>query len=357
VDSLTQIALGAAVGHVVLGRRLGRRALVYGAVLGTVPDLDILVPMGGPIEDFTYHRGASHSWIMQLLLAPLLGWLFARWHPRRSRVSRGSSAGRGLGSGASSGTISTAAWIGFVLAIWWTHALLDAFTVYGTQLFWPWFPPPASIASIFIIDPLYTLPLLFCSAIAWRAGRGLSRRAWRANLVGVVLSSLYLLWSLGAQQLVLAGARDSLQERGLSAERILATPAPFNTLLWRLVVIDGDGRYLEGFDSLVDGAPVQWHERPRNAQLLASLEGEWSLRQLDWFTHGFWAVQREGDELVIEDLRMGLAPDYVFRFCIARVDEAGQVVPVEAERRRRAFRVTRLEWVWDRIWAPLPVLP
>ena len=41
MDSLTQIVLGAAVGEVMLGRKVGNRAILWGAVAGTIPDLDV----------------------------------------------------------------------------------------------------------------------------------------------------------------------------------------------------------------------------------------------------------------------------------------------------------------------------
>jgi membrane-bound metal-dependent hydrolase YbcI (DUF457 family) len=61
MDSLTQVVLGAAVAEAAIGRRVGRRAALFGAVLGTLPDLDVFVSFGGVVEDFVYHRGASHS--------------------------------------------------------------------------------------------------------------------------------------------------------------------------------------------------------------------------------------------------------------------------------------------------------
>ncbi|PIE25327.1 MAG: hydrolase [Planctomycetota bacterium] len=331
MDSLTQIALGAAVGHAVLGRKLGRRALVYGALLGTLPDLDVLVPMGGAIENFTYHRGASHSWLVHSAVAPLFAWGLARLHRARE--------------------ISLGRWICFVWSILFTHALLDVFTVYGTQVFWPLTTAPLALGSIFIIDPLYTLPLLVGCVLAWR--RKLAPGATRGVAVGLILSTLYLLWSLGAQRLVLSEAQASLAARGLPRLQVLATPAFFNTLLWRLVTIDGE-RYFEGFYSLVDGAPVEWHERPREASLVAPLASEWSLQRLQWFTHGFWAVEHEGDDLVLVDLRMGLYPNYVFRFRLGQCQGDGRVVPAPVERRRRPFDTGRLAWGFSRIWTPTP---
>ena len=61
MDSLTQITLGAALGEAVLGRQVGRKAMLYGAVCGTLPDLDVLLKFGDPVMDFTFHRSFSHS--------------------------------------------------------------------------------------------------------------------------------------------------------------------------------------------------------------------------------------------------------------------------------------------------------
>ena len=74
MDSLSHAVLGASVGVAVAGRRLGpRKAALTGAVLGTVPDLDILWDHGDPISNFVLHLGASHSLIIQALVTPLFG--------------------------------------------------------------------------------------------------------------------------------------------------------------------------------------------------------------------------------------------------------------------------------------------
>ena len=81
MDTVTQIALGAAVGEAVLGRRAGNKAVLWGAIAGTLPDLDVFVPLGDAVSDFTYHRSASHSLFVLALVAPLLAWLIGRIHP------------------------------------------------------------------------------------------------------------------------------------------------------------------------------------------------------------------------------------------------------------------------------------
>ena len=65
MDSITQFLLGASVASATLGTRLGARALLIGGVIGTLPDLDSFIPMGNAIDTMTYHRGFSHSVLVQ----------------------------------------------------------------------------------------------------------------------------------------------------------------------------------------------------------------------------------------------------------------------------------------------------
>jgi len=140
MDSLTQVALGSAVGYAVLGNKVGRKAVLWGAILGTLPDLDVFLPYGGSVEAFTYHRGFSHSFFVHLLISPLIVWLILKIHTGMQAYKT--------------------RWFWLVFLCLSTHALLDALTVYGTQLMWPLTEHPFAVSNMFIIDPLYTLPLL-----------------------------------------------------------------------------------------------------------------------------------------------------------------------------------------------------
>jgi len=140
MDSITQALLGATVQASLLGRWQGRKALLYGAVLGTLPDLDVIIDYGDAVADMTYHRGFSHSLFVLSLLAIALTWLARRFRPDPNYTGT---------------RLFLTIWL--VLA---THVSLDAFTSYGTQLFWPLTTPPVAWSSVFIIDPLYSVPLL-----------------------------------------------------------------------------------------------------------------------------------------------------------------------------------------------------
>ena len=328
MDSVSQIMLGAAVAAAV-APQVARRAVVYGAVLGTLPDLDTFVLAGlDPLRQFTEHRGWSHSLIVLTLAAPLLALL--SWQ-----------LDRGLRQ------ISRLRWWLAVSAVLITHPLLDAFTVYGTQLFWPLpFYPPTMWASLFIIDPLYTLPLLIAVIVLWRRA-GDPRRVRHAALVGLLLSSAYVGWSLYAKQLATERAEALLVAAGLPATQLLVSPAPFTTLMWRAVAVgpQGDG---EAFISLRPGAPQtvwRWTDTQPMARSAAMiLPGG---QRLHWFTHGFMRVMLAEHRLRIADLRMGADGDYFFVFDIGELQQ-GRWQPIDPERAERPRpRMDRLREIFQ----------
>ena len=72
-------------------------------------------------------------------------------------------------------------------------------TVYGTQLLLPFSDYPVGVGSVFIIDPLYTLPLIV-GILGWLWLRHRDpARAQRWNATGLALSTLYLGWTVAAQ--------------------------------------------------------------------------------------------------------------------------------------------------------------
>ncbi|MBA1149121.1 metal-dependent hydrolase [Ectothiorhodospiraceae bacterium WFHF3C12] len=311
MDSVTQIALGAAVGGAVMGRRAGWRAFAIGGLVGTLPDLDSFIPMGNPVADFTYHRGYTHALFVQTLAAPAIAWPI-----QRLRRASGESYGR---------------WLLTVWLILITHALLDAFTIYGTQLFLPFTDYPVGLGSIFIIDPLYTLPLIVGAfAAIWLGRRGAWRSGARWNAAGLVLSSLYLAWTAGAQQWMELRAGEALAAQGIPAERMLATPTPFNSLLWRVVAVGSDAHW-EGFLTVGDDREPDFHRYPHDPELLSGIEDTWAVQRLQAFTKGFYAVEERGDQIVITDLRMGQAGFYAFAFRVGKRNGVG-VEPISSAR-------------------------
>lgn len=331
MDSLTQIVLGGAVAAACAPARHRRAALLAGAALGTLPDLDIL-PLAllglDPVDNMTWHRGPSHSLLVLLPFAALLWWWLRRGGGRVAEAP--------------------VRWYWAITLALVTHPLLDAFTVYGTQLWWPLPPSPAMWSSVFIIDPLYTLPLLLACAVAWFARERPAARG--ALALGLALSTAYLGWSLLAKALVEREAERSLAALGLQDAPRFSVPMPFNTLLWRVVVMTPEG-FLEGERSLVaDAGPMRFRAHASDTRALAAVSDLPSVRRLLWFNHGFMKAEVREDRLVLSDLRMGAEPDYSFRFAVAEHDGAGwrAITPEQAAWPWEARR--RLAQMWERIW-------
>ncbi len=332
MDSLTQIVLGGAVAAACVPSSQRRRALVAGALLGTLPDLDVVVLALFDLDavgHMTWHRGPSHSLFVLALLGVAVWWL-----------ARRASAGVRL---------APVSWFAAIELALLTHPLLDALTVYGTQLFWPLPLRPVMISSIFIIDPLYTLPLLVAfGVVLWAGARPVARSALVA---GLVLSSAYLGWTLVAKALVERSAMAELAARGLLDAPRFSVPMPFNTLLWRMVVMTPDG-YLEGVRSLVaDDGPIVLEPHASDVQALAAVRPlSPALRRLDWFASGFLKGDVVDQRLVVSDLRMGAEPHYTFRFILAR-EEDGRWTAVQPEQLDWPWQAReQLGAMWQRIW-------
>ena len=330
MDSLTQITLGAAVGEAVMGHKVGRKALLWGAVCGTLPDLDVLLPYSDPVMDFTYHRSFSHSIFVLSLLTPLMVWLILKLHPKDLRYKKN--------------------WITLVWLCFMTHILLDCFTVYGTQIFWPFWDYPVGWASIFIIDPLYTVPLLL-GVIAALVMRRTSVRGHRFNNVTLTLTTVYLAWTVAAQAFVTNAVDYSLNRQSVSYDKLLVSPSPFNTFLWRIIAQETDGDYYEGYYSLFDGhSEVTINRYESQAELLTDLRSHWPVERLRWFTKGFYKVWQVDDSVVISDLRMGAEPGYVFSFIVAQEGNP-HLRPIPAQRLPANRDLSQLKNVWMRIWS------
>ncbi len=326
MDSLSQLALGSAVGVAVMGRRTPVwKAALWGGIAGTLPDLDAFIDHGDALRNMTFHRAESHSLVYLTLFAPALALLVAKLHGELGLFRR------------------------WWLALWLvliTHPILDWMTIYGTQLWIPFTDTPFGLGSMFIIDPLYTVPLLIGlgGALGLRNALGL-----RWNSVGLACSCLYLGWAAAAQWRVEQVADRALAAAGIPYEQLLATPTAFNTILWRVVAMT-EGGYVEGFYSLADPMPrIRFDRYSSNDALREALAGNWNVERLAWFTRGYYRLEQRDDRAVMTDLRMGQEPDYAFAFLVAEHGSGWRVVPPESVGGRTDIR-GGLRWLWRRMW-------
>ena len=331
MDSLTQIVLGAAVGEAVLGKKVGNKAMLYGAIAGTIPDLDVLARFFFDTVTATeWHRGFSHSIFFSVLSAPIFGWLIWKLEGK-----------------------SEAQWKDWSWLMFWglfTHPILDAFTTWGTQLFWP-FSTRLAFQNIFVIDPLYTLPfLIFLLWALFQKKTSPKRRKY--NRLGLTVSSSYLVLTLILKGLAYKKFSENLDDQNISYAELDIRPAPFSTLLWTANVETADA-YLIGNFSFFDSQPVQFTSYAKNHELLGALETNDKVERLIRITEGWYTITKNEEGLFFNDLRFGLislnADEQKFAFTYELKQVEAQLEVHETPKFERDAKNLFFS-LWQRMW-------
>ncbi|HEY0030546.1 MAG TPA: metal-dependent hydrolase, partial [Bacteroidia bacterium] len=229
MDSLTHIVLGAAIGEAVLGKKIGRKAMLWGALADTIPDFDVFAsPCVTDAQQLMVHRGITHSFFFILLMAPLLGWLFSKWF-KKSEVSWKS-------------------WTWLFFLGMFTHIILDSFTSYGTGWFEPFSNYRVTFNTIFVADLFYTVPFLICVLVALIAKNGSPKRV-KWNKAGLWISSIYLLFTFINKWHVDSKVEDGLAKNNITVSGFITSPTPLNNFLWMSYAPDKTG-YWFGYYSV-----------------------------------------------------------------------------------------------------------
>ena len=333
MDSVTQAALGAVVGSVVAGRTLGRRAVIVGAIAGTMPDLDIVI---SPFVDDTMrlilHRGITHSLVLAPLFAFAFAWcmprLIARYSARYSLGLSGSLSG-GLQSGLRG--MDTRRWFALFFWCFVTHIVLDWCTVFGTKLALPFSDEPYAAAIIFIIDLFYSLPLLVC--VVWILARKRPHRVHRRIAVGgLTISSAYLILAVLLKSVAVAETNAALSVRAESEfiTQQITFNAPLSIILWQTLAMVDDGHWTA--DYAVFGCGLTLHKVPAHAHrgaFIAAAQHNEGIGRLLTFSRGFFRLIDIGDDIVFRDLRFGDNPHHPFSFRVGTAVD-GAFVALEA---------------------------
>lgn len=347
MDSLTQVVLGASVAEARMGKAVGYRAPLWGAVIGTIPDLDVLGNLWqSEFEAFVFHRSLSHSLLFCLLASPALGWLI-------HRIYKGK-----YGSAKSWG------WLAFWCLT--THILLDCFTNWGTQVFYPFSEYRVAFNNIFVIDPLYTLPLMACLIAAICLPR---THRWRGfwNKLGLGLSSFYIVLTLTNKQVVEGVFAQELHRQGISVKQQSTYPTPFNNLLWYVVAEEqGPNFYMGLYSLLSDSRRVELIPIPKRHDLIPdSLRNE-LIERMTRVSKGQYVLSQQADTVYWHDLRFGALNlfadsvsqplEYTFSFKLLMADSAyadiAQIPPFAREIEDLSFTET-LSFTQTRLLGPL----
>ncbi|MEG0916640.1 MAG: metal-dependent hydrolase [Myroides sp.] len=279
MDSFTQIVLGVSVAHVALNNSVStKKIFLLGAIVATLPDFDIYFAklFNDPLTEIEIHRGFSHSILFFLLLSILITFFVKRWFKE----------------------VSIKQLYTTIFLVLLTHSLLDVFTTWGTQLFWP-INDKMALKSVFVVDLFYTVPLLMGIVL------GLKNKQKIFTYAGLILSSMYLVWGLVIQQVVKSKVEDQFYAQ-FSSKNIKTTVKPTfsNSFLWNVIVQDVDGFYISDY-SIFDSKEMSFQYFPQNKKLIDHLNDD-NINRLKEISENQYIITENKNGLVFNDLRFGL---------------------------------------------------
>lgn len=285
MDSITHIALGACMGEAFLDRKLGRKALLWGALAQSAPDIDFVTAfwMDTP-GSLLAHRGFTHSFLFAALISVFLALLAERWHRPHN--------------------ISFRKWAQFFAGVIFIHVFIDAFNNYGVGWFEPFSHQRISFNAIYVADPFFSIwPVLALVLLIVLKQTSKQRRKWWT--MGLVFSSIYLLYCLFNKVMIDHDAKQVLKKQNIKYTRYFTTPTALQNWLWYVVAGNDSGYYI-GYRSVFDSKKyIGFEYFPRNDKLLDSVEDTEGLQKLKRFSQEFYTAEKWNDTLVFNDLRFG----------------------------------------------------
>lgn len=291
MDSLTQATLGAVIGEVLLGKKIGNKGAVLGAIIATIPDLDVaLLPFYSNIEKISIHRGFSHSILFSFIGAFLIALILSKikWTRKVSYLRL---------------------WIFSWLALF-THILLDAFTTYGTQLLLPFSNYRVSFDSINIVDPFYTTPLLLGLILSVTLYRNRKNRVLFSKM-GLVISTLYLVSTLGIKAYVNQKFDTQLKAQNISYKKLLTVPVKIGSIYWYGVAKTNNSLFIGKYNNLAQNS-ISFTEFPINDYLLDTIDTELATT-LKWFSKGFYTVAESNGKIRLYNMQCDMQGIRSFR--------------------------------------------
>lgn len=285
MDSLTHIALGACIGEAFFEKGFGKKAMLWGVVAQSIPDIDFVASFWmSPPAALLAHRGFTHSIIFALFIIPVFALLADKIHKPHN--------------------ISFKKWLLFFSAAVFFHLFVDGFNNYGVGWLEPFSHVRYSFNAIYVADPLFSVwPGIAVIMLVLLNRHSPKRKFWWK--LGLFLPVLYLGICTFNKVKINRNVKEILASQNIPHNRYFTTPAPLQNWLW-YVVAGNDSGYYVGFRSLFDTKKEMTFEYfDCNRALLDSMSNHEDLQKLIRFSNQFYTVEKYNDTLVFNDLRFG----------------------------------------------------
>jgi inner membrane protein len=287
MDSFTHIFLGGCLGQIALGKKAGRKAVLWGAIADTVPDFDIFSAFFvHPVDLLLIHRGFTHSILFACLFSLLGAVLLSRLYDKLGIAWKEWAMVLALGS--------------------FSHLFIDSLTNYGTGLFEPFSHYRVAFTTIFIADPVFTLPMMigFIVLVLKRPPLNIKNRFAG---VALTLASIYLVWTFVNKSHFESFFRKQFAAQHITIRDQVVAPSPLNNILWGTMG-KVDSGYYSGYHSLCSkGDSVLFTFIPNNESMARPWNGQREFELLRRFTKGYSCISVGDDgRPYFNDLRDGV---------------------------------------------------
>ncbi|MFM2385252.1 MAG: hypothetical protein RL660_9 [Bacteroidota bacterium] len=276
MDSVTQIVLGAAMGELCMGKKIGNRAQLIGAIAGTVPDLDVIANgfLNNDIDKLLVHRSYSHALPVHVFLAIPFAWLCYKIFKQKYSFKD-------------------------FYILWFlglsTHAILDSFTTYGTQLWLPFTRHLVGLNNISVVDPIYTfifmIPLIVC-LFKRRDNPSRIKIAWFA----FGISSLYMALTFVSKYVAHQKFEKALVAQQIPYSQLSTSPSILNNLLWAGIAYNDSVITVGEYSHLQQDDSIKFVSFARNTHLLDQVSDKKIVKVLRWFSQDKYFVQQQSPD-------------------------------------------------------------
>lgn len=302
MDSLTHTVLGACLGEAIAGKKMGKKAMLFGILANNLPDADVITALWNTeAHSLLAHRGITHSILFAVVATFGMTYLFEKWFAKYH--------------------LNRKEWLLLIGSGLFLHIFLDACTTYGTGWFEPFSPYRVSFNTLFILDPLLSLPILLGTLLLLVIRNNKVRTRKVIYRTALILSSLYLLVTAFIKIYVNSVVKQDLESKQINFDNFYSTPAPMNNLLWYSYAVK-DGQFYTGYYSILDETrALTWNAYKRGDSLLEPYKENTDVQDLIQFTKHHYYVSKTEKGLMMGDIRFGQLiggnekdPGFVFNF-------------------------------------------
>ncbi|MCX6293924.1 MAG: metal-dependent hydrolase [Sphingobacteriales bacterium] len=313
MDSFTHIALGACVGEAFFEKGFGKKAMFWGALAQSIPDIDFIANfwMDTP-SALLAHRGFTHSFLFMILLIPIFALIADKVHrPHNIRFTK---------------------WVLFFLVEISIHLLIDSFNNYGIGWLEPFSHKRFSFNIIYVADPFFSIMpfIAFVFLISLNAYHLNRSRWWK---LGLFTPLFYVLFGIFNKMIVDYQVEKNISQSTEKPISYFTTPAPFQNFLWYVVVKKHNGFDIGYYSILDQSNTIQFSRFKQNSNYIDSVDNHEALQKLIRFSEEYYTIKKTKNTLVFNDLRFGQVlgwrnpnSDFVFHYLIEHPEENKLVV-------------------------------